>query len=50
MSGVIYYFSGTGNSLYVAKLLSDELNFSYRSMSKSMNDEVTFESSDQMVR
>ena len=49
MSGVIYYFSGTGNSLYVAKLLSDDLNFSYRSMSKSMNGEVTFEPIDQIV-
>jgi len=40
MSKVVFYFSGTGNSLYVARLLSDELGFSCQSITEYLNGEV----------
>lgn len=49
MREVIYYFSGTGNSLYIAKLLSSELNFSYRRVSKHLKDEQSLELINQIV-
>lgn len=39
MNTGIYYFSGTGNCLYVAKNLSEKLNARYFNVSKSIKDQ-----------
>ena len=49
MGQLIYYFSGTGNSLYVAKLLSSELGCHYRSMARYLKDEKDSQLVDQIV-
>jgi ferredoxin/flavodoxin len=46
---VIFYFSGTGNSLYVAKHLSDETGFPLCSIAKYLQGAISIQRIDQMI-